>query len=136
MTARTRRAVAGLLVAALAAAVGWSLAGHGSQPGDRAGSVDPESGLAWISLAQLPPEALTTLHAIDSGGPYLYPRNDDTVFTNSEGLLPGHQSGYYREYTVVTPGSPDRGARRIVRGDDGELYYTDDHYRSFRRIAR
>ena len=134
MTARSRRAVAGLLVAVLAAAVGWSLAGHGGQA--RAGNVDPASGLAWIALAQLPPEAITTLHAIDAGGPYLYPRNDDTVFTNSEGLLPEHQTGYYREYTVVTPGSPDRGARRIVKGDGGELYYTDDHYRSFRRIAR
>jgi ribonuclease T1 len=51
-------------------------------------------------------------------------------------LLPAQGEGYYKEYTVETPGSPDRGARRIVAGSGGEFYYTDDHYRSFRRIAR
>jgi ribonuclease T1 len=50
--------------------------------------------------------------------------------------LPAKQLGYYREYTVVTPGSPDRGARRIVAGAGGEIYYTDDHYDSFREVLR
>ena len=59
---------------------------------------------------------------------------DGVVFGNREGHLPMKQRGYYREYTVATPGARDRGARRIVAGRGGELYYTDDHYRSFRRI--
>lgn len=100
------------------------------------GDVDPESGLPWIAESELPPEALDTLKDIDNGGPYDFPGKDDTTFTNREGLLPDHESGYYREYTVITPGSDDRGARRIVTGQGGEFYYTDDHYSSFRRIAR
>jgi ribonuclease T1 len=58
------------------------------------------------------------------------------VFQNREGLLPEQPSGYYHEYTVLTPGSSDRGARRIVTGSQGEMYYTDDHYGSFQRIRR
>ncbi|HET7203991.1 MAG TPA: ribonuclease domain-containing protein [Steroidobacteraceae bacterium] len=83
----------------------------------------------------LPPQALTTLESIARGGPFQYDR-DGTVFQNREGLLPQKPSGYYREYTVETPGSRDRGARRIVTGGDPPevYYYTDDHYRSFRRI--
>lgn len=100
------------------------------------GDVDPESGLPWIAESELPPEALDTLKDIDNGGPYDFPGKDDTTFTNREGLLPDHESGYYREYTVITPGSDDRGARRIVTGQGGEFYYTDDHYSRFRRIAR
>lgn len=83
----------------------------------------------------LPPEAVATLQAIVDGGPFPYDR-DGTVFQNREGLLPQMPRGYYREYTVETPGSRDRGARRIVAGGDPpEVYwYTEDHYRSFRRI--
>lgn len=83
----------------------------------------------------LPPEAQQTLAAIARGGPFRYDR-DGTVFQNREGLLPSRPRGYYREYTVVTPGSPDRGARRVVTGGDPPevYYYTDDHYRSFRSI--
>jgi ribonuclease T1 len=100
------------------------------------GDVDPGSGLPWIQESELPPEGQHTLELIDAGGPYPYPGKDDTTFTNVEGLLPAQGEGYYKEYTVETPGSPDRGARRIVAGSGGEFYYTDDHYRSFRRIAR
>ena len=57
------------------------------------------------------------------------------MFGNREGLLPDQRSGYYREYTVPTPGSQDRGARRLVIGAAGEIYYTDDHYASFRRVG-
>lgn len=71
-----------------------------------------------------------TLERIEAGGPYPY-RQDDTVFFNREGRLPKQPLGYYREFTVKTPGADDRGPRRIVRGERGELYYTDDHYRSF-----
>jgi len=83
----------------------------------------------------LPPEAIDTLRSIQAGGPFPYDR-DGTVFQNRERRLPSQPRGYYREYTVITPGSPDRGARRIVSGGDppAEFYYTDDHYRSFRRI--
>ncbi len=95
---------------------------------------DPASGLRWVEESTLPSQARETLALIRRGGPYPYPRNDDQTFGNREGLLPGRPSGYYREYTVVTPGSPDRGARRIVAGRGGEFYYTDDHYDSFRRI--
>ena len=56
------------------------------------------------------------------------------MFGNREGLLPKRDRGYYREYTVTTPGTKDRGARRIISGRGGEYYYTEDHYRTFRRI--
>ena len=81
----------------------------------------------------LPIEARETLALIKAGGPFPYQR-DASVFGNREGLLPKRERGYYREYTVKTPGAKDRGARRIVAGRGGEYYYTDDHYRSFRRI--
>ena len=83
-----------------------------------------------ISVDDLPPEAIDTLLLIDSDGPYPY-RKDGSVFQNREGRLPDQPDGYWREYTVDTPGSPDRGARRIVGGDGGERFWTDDHYDSF-----
>jgi ribonuclease T1 len=78
-------------------------------------------------------ELQKTLDLIDRGGPFPY-RNDGVVFSNRERHLPQQERGYYREYTVVTPGSQDRGARRVVRGSGGETYYTRDHYRTFARI--
>jgi ribonuclease T1 len=95
--------------------------------------VDAYSGLLWLDLTDLPPEAASTLALIESNGPFPYDQ-DGAVFQNREGILPDEATGYYREYTVQTPGSPDRGARRIVAGSDGELYWTDDHYDSFSRI--
>lgn len=84
-----------------------------------------------ICLSDLPAEAHETLDLIDQGGPYPYPQ-DGTVFQNREGILPAQDSGYYHEYTVETPGSDDRGARRIVTGEaTAEDYYTADHYESF-----
>lgn len=84
----------------------------------------------------LPPEAIDTLQSIARGGPYPH-RQDDGVFGNRERRLPQQPRGYYREYTVETPGSRDRGARRIVSGGQPpiEYFYTDDHYRSFRRFT-
>lgn len=86
--------------------------------------------------AGLPAEALVTLDLIARGGPFPY-RKDGSEFQNRERLLPKMPRGYYREYTVETPGSRDRGARRLVTGGDPPtvFYYTDDHYRSFRRIS-
>jgi ribonuclease T1 len=92
------------------------------------------SGVGEIEARALPPEARATLALIRNDGPYPY-QKDGTAFGNREGLLPRRERGYYREYTVRTPGSRDRGARRIVAGKSGELYYTDDHYRSFKRIS-
>lgn len=83
----------------------------------------------------VPPEAVATLELIQRGGPFPY-RKDGTVFQNRERLLAEKPRGYYREYTVPTPGASDRGARRIVTGGNPPevFYYTADHYRSFRRI--
>jgi ribonuclease T1 len=86
-----------------------------------------------IPAASLPAEALATLSLIRDGGPFPYAR-DGAVFGNREGHLPKRPRGYYREYTVPTPGARDRGGRRVVAGRSGELYYSNDHYRSFRRI--
>lgn len=93
---------------------------------------DSESAL---DPATLPAEAIATLQLIERGGPFPY-RKDGTVFQNRERLLPDKPRGYYREYTVPTPGERDRGARRIVTGGNppASYYYTDDHYRSFHRI--
>lgn len=87
-----------------------------------------------VALAELPPEARHTLGLVERGGPFPY-RRDGVKFGNYEKRLPLRERGYYREFTVPTPGSLDRGARRIVAGKGGERYYTDDHYRSFRRIV-
>src|SRR6188472_4407963 len=84
-------------------------------------TTDPESGLPLVPLADLPPEAADTVASIDQGLPFPFD-GDGVTFENREGLLPAHESGYYREFTVVTPGSEDRGARRIVAGQVGELY--------------
>lgn len=91
------------------------------------------AGSAAVTLRELPPEARRTAALIRQGGPFPHAR-DGIVFGNREGRLPREKRGYYHEYTVPTPGSRDRGARRIVAGQGGELYYSDDHYRSFRRI--
>ena len=85
------------------------------------------------NIPELPAEARETLARIKAGGPHPYPQ-DGKVFQNRERRLPLRERGYYREYTVKTPGAKDRGARRIVAGRGGEFYYTEDHYRSFRRI--
>jgi ribonuclease T1 len=99
-----------------------------------AGSGAP-AGMSVVALVDLPPEAATTVALIIAGGPFPY-RQDGAVFENREGLLPDEPSGFYREYTVPTPGEDDRGARRIVAGADGSLYWTADHYDSFAWIDR
>ncbi|MGA4669679.1 ribonuclease domain-containing protein [Propionibacteriaceae bacterium Y1923] len=107
-------------------------------------------GLAVIAVADLPAEAQEVYRLLMASGPFEY-QKDGTVFGNREGLLPSKPNGYYREFTVETPGSRDRGARRFVVGGCGKqtsttpvratacstshpIYYTDDHYESFRRV--
>ena len=89
--------------------------------------------LPVVTVEELPREAHETLALIKQGGPFPYKR-DGIVFGNRERRLPVQSSGYYREYTVPTPGARDRGARRIIAGGSGEYYYTGDHYNTFRRI--
>jgi ribonuclease T1 len=90
-----------------------------------------------VDAAKLPVEARDVLDRVRAGGPFRYER-DGVAFGNRERLLPDHKRGYYREYTVKTPGVRTRGARRIVCGGPRKApevcYYTDDHYASFRRI--
>lgn len=86
-----------------------------------------------IPVASLPKEARDTLARVRKGGPFPYAK-DGAVFGNREAILPKQKRGYYREYTVKTPGERTRGARRIVAGRPGEYWYTDDHYATFRRI--
>jgi ribonuclease T1 len=89
-------------------------------------------------VAELPPQARATYGLIRRGGPFPYEK-DGAVFGNRERTLPRAKRGYYREYTVLTPGSRDRGARRIVCGGPSlaphACYYTADHYASFRQIV-
>ena len=88
-----------------------------------------------IRMSELPREARETLQLIEQGGPHRHAQDGHT-FHNRERLLPLREPGYYAEFTVQTPGVRGRAARRIVAGRGGELYYTADHYRSFRRIMR
>lgn len=100
----------------------------------------PATPVSTVALDTLPPQAQTTHKLVLNGGPFPYPK-DGIVFGNREGQLPRQSRGFYREYTVKTPGSRDRGARRIVCGGEPRsrpevCYYTDDHYSSFRRILQ
>jgi ribonuclease T1 len=122
-------ALAGLMLAALASGVqarDWF--------GTRSGSPAQET----VALAELPVQGQRTYGAILNGGPFRYEK-DGSVFGNRERLLPQERRGHYREYTVETPGSRDRGARRIVCGGErttpSGCWYTADHYASFKRIV-
>lgn len=91
------------------------------------------SGLPTVALTDLPPQAQQTYELVEAGGPFDY-RQDGQVFGNRERLLPPQEYGWYREYTIPTPGSPDRGAARFVVGEDETYFYTDDHYASFAEV--
>jgi ribonuclease T1 len=114
--------------------IGWSPSASSQDTPTDAESAAAQLGIDVVRVSDLPPEARATLQLIEDSGPFPYSR-DGTVFHNYEGLLPGKADDYYREYTVSTPGAPDRGARRIVAGEKGERYYTDDHYNSFRLVV-
>jgi ribonuclease T1 len=117
----------------LAAAITSPLAQARSQT-DRVAGSRP----AVVHVAELPPQGRETYELIRRGGPFAYGK-DGAVFGNRERLLPAEKRGFYREYTVATPGSRDRGARRIVCGGPARAphacYYTADHYASFRMIV-
>jgi ribonuclease T1 len=102
---------------------------HGHHAHHEAG----QAAITFISVYQLPPEGRDTLRAIKQGGPFAYPR-DGVVFGNYEGVLTRRPRGYYHEYTVKTPGSRNRGTRRIISGATDEYYYSSDHYQTFQRI--
>lgn len=133
MFSRRRISVAlvGLILLAL---IGWlvgELTTGGGSDAEGGSLPGADSDLEVVRLAELPPEVDETWTLIQRGGPFPYPDKDGATFGNRERLLPTKPSGYYREYTVETPGSTDRGARRLVTGSQDELYYTRDHYESF-----
>lgn len=112
-------------------AVVFALASMPAQAGELP---SPDKGaIGIIAVAELSVEARDTLQAIKRGGPFAYP-HDGVVFRNYERILPEQPRGYYREYTVKTPGARNRGARRIISGKPNEYYYTADHYKTFKRI--
>jgi len=117
----------GLAIALFIACVSWLPASARTTSGHEAPA------LPVVALSALPVEARQTVLLVRRDGPFPFDR-DGVEFRNRERLLPRQDSGYYREFTVRTPGLDHRGARRIVAGRGGELYYTDDHYRSFRRV--
>ncbi|MFB7946048.1 ribonuclease [Kitasatospora phosalacinea] len=102
-------------------------------PTARATWTPTDPALADVCRSELPAQARDTLGLIARGGPYPY-RSDGVVFENREGRLPRQGNGYYHEFTVVTPGSGDRGTRRIVTGGTGEQYWTADHYATFQEV--
>lgn len=142
---RTRTAARRALVVAFAAVIGAFTVGAGvaqaqSAPPAAAVSAVHAAAISDCSLSDLPSQASDTVDLIHSNGPFPYPDKDGTVFDNREGLLPDQDTGYYHEYTVPTPGSSDRGTRRIVAGgtpvtDPAHYYYTGDHYESFCEIS-
>ncbi|MDT0344041.1 ribonuclease domain-containing protein [Streptomyces litchfieldiae] len=110
---------------------GQATAATPTSPTPTSGAVVQPLAYGDICYSDLPTEAYDTLDLIEQGGPFPYPQDGGT-FYNREGLLPSRPTGYYHEYTVETPGSDTRGARRIVTGDSyQEDYYTADHYESF-----
>lgn len=138
-----RRAIAAALLGLLALAGCATTTAQGPTGAAAAESVAALAGLAparatstlsTMTVAELPPEAVDTLRLVAEGGPYPYAQ-DGTTFQNREGILPPAPRGFYREYTVITPGEDDRGPRRIVAADDGGRFYTDDHYDSFTEVV-
>lgn len=136
---RARRPLVALVVLLVTLAVGYGVRALNSGTSHGAArtstlTTGATSTTGTAALSTLPSEVRATVQLIQRGGPFPYPRNDGVVFHNNEHHLPREPDGYYREYTVPTPGSPDRGARRLIVGRSGEYWYTSDHYESFRRV--
>jgi ribonuclease T1 len=131
---RARRPLVALVALAAALAVGYGVrTGDGHTTG-RPNTAQTTASVAAVAVSELPPQVATTVHLIQRGGPFPYPDNDGVVFHNFEHRLPSEPDGYYHEYTVPTPNSPDRGIRRIISGADGGFWYTDDHYETFEHV--
>jgi ribonuclease T1 len=139
---RGRRTSIWVLVAVIVAVVGglalsggFGNAPKSSSPGR---SATAGAGSGTCALSGLPPQVADTVEEIQTGGPFRY-RQDGVTFDNRERLLPREALGYYHEYTVTTPGSADRGTRRVITGGSPSapvvLYYTGDHYASFCRLV-
>lgn len=130
---RVRRPLLALVVLVVALAVGYGIrAGRSHDPQPRPAATAATSTAA---LSALPAQVAQTVRLVQAGGPFPYPADDGVVFHNAQHLLPAEPDGYYREYTVPTPGESSRGARRLITGKDGEFYYTPDHYESFIRVT-
>ena len=145
--------LAAFLLAFVIAAITWQSATSGSGGGSASGAssgsaantvrpigpadtaAQPPAGMDTVAESTLPVEARQVVRRLETGGTFHH-RKDGATFADREGRLPVKPSGYYKEYTVATPGSVDRGARRIIAGQQSELYYTDDHYSSFQWIVR
>lgn len=142
LSSRTLAGLAGLIVVVLISifllakcAGAAHRDGSAPNPPGVSNAATPVSGLPVVRLADLPAEARDMMALIDKGGPYKYSQ-DGVVFGNFEGLLPPRPRGYYHEYTVARPGVSNRGTKRLVVGDGGDIYYTSDHYESFRQVLR
>ena len=132
---RKRKFIAVTLAALTLVTTLWSAPAIARVEAPRLARPNPsQTGVGSIALDKLPPEAKVTLRLIQKGGPFPFPQKDGTVFLNFERHLPKAPRGYYREYTVPTPGARSRGARRIIAGQRKEYYYTSDHYNTFSRI--
>ena len=128
------RSVIGLLLALVITGCATTAATPASTAFVDPAAPAPPDGIPVVEVDDLPEEALLVLDLIEQEGPFAN-EQDGAIFENREGRLPDRPEGHYREYTVETPGSDDRGARRIVAGADGERYWTADHYDSFSWIA-
>jgi ribonuclease T1 len=131
-----RRPLLALIILILLLLIGYTIRAvndhSNSTPSRPTSTTSAPSGVS-VPLSSLPKEAARTVVLIAQGGPFPY-HQDGVVYSNLERQLPAKPSGYYHEYTVQTPGSPDRGTRRIVTGKDGQFYYTGNHYQSFVQV--
>ena len=136
---RVRRPLLALIALIAALGIGYAVEASRSDapsaPASPSVSSPAPGGLRTVPLTALPSQVAATVRLVRDGGPFPYPRNDGVVFHNAERHLPAEPDGWYHEYTVPTPGSPDRGARRLVVGRDGRYFYTGDHYGSFVVVA-
>jgi ribonuclease T1 len=135
---QVRRPLLVLVLLGVLLAGGYAVQALRSDPAAPGGPVPtagatPGSSLRHVTLGSLPTQAAQVYRSIQSGGPYRYDR-DGIVFENRGTPLPKRSGGYYHEYTVPTPGESDRGARRLITGRGGELFYTADHYASFVQV--
>jgi ribonuclease T1 len=128
-----RRPLLALIILVLLLVGGYAARALEGNGHSKLGSPASQSARSSVPLSGLPLQARQTVALIQAGGPFPY-SHDGIVYQNLERQLPIEPAGYYHEYTVVTPGSEDRGTRRIVTGKDGRFYYTGNHYASFSRI--